>query len=548
MTAPGARSGRLIDRPALWILIHAALIVALASRLPADAWFVGDPGVKLIAARSALAHPARPFETELPPVPAEVAGDYLQPFFVPHGDHAHAFTSQLLPLLTAPFLALFGLRGAYVLPALGWLLTVPLTAQLARAMGARASPALLMLCGIAATPLVFYGLEFWEHAPALAAIVGSACLAFAPTPPSAGRAMAAGAISGLAILLRPEAAWCVVPLAIVLFLQHRSVRRIAAFGSGAVLALLPIAAYNVLHFGNLAGPHVAGNVAMLSQDWMVERVAFFWTWLGPTRTSTWSLWGGLVAAHLLARVDPGWGLAGALSRLVSEIAGFVAVILLLFEMGAGHEIRENLWRVFPLGVLALLPGVASTVPRHRLELLVAIPLLGVLLTAPNDGGGQWGPRYLLPIVPFLAILAIDALGALGPQRSRVVVLLGAIGVLAGLAASRSAWLELSGSKQAYAQLVHETAAELPDVSYVVTDVWWFGQMHAAILGPQQVLHVEPDRAPGALAHFGDRDVLLVRAADATTPVAVWTRGTCYIPRAQRAGTDGRLIYTRLSCR
>src|SRR6476661_6306442 len=94
------------------------LVLILAGNLRPDAFFAGDPGVKLIAARNALAHPSRPFEIPLP----IVAGSplpFVDPFFARHGDHAHAVTSELFPLLTAPLIALFGLRGAYLLPALG---------------------------------------------------------------------------------------------------------------------------------------------------------------------------------------------------------------------------------------------------------------------------------------------------------------------------------------------------------------------------------------------------------------------------------------------
>ena len=108
-----------------------------------------------------------------------------QPFYVPHDDHAHAFTSALFPALSAPFLSLFGLRGLYVLPAIGWLLIAPLTISLSRRLQTRASPTAIWIGMATLSPFVFYGLEFWEHAPAIAASLGAACLALR-TPTSSG--------------------------------------------------------------------------------------------------------------------------------------------------------------------------------------------------------------------------------------------------------------------------------------------------------------------------------------------------------------------------
>ena len=58
--------------------LTALALVWLAAGLPAGAFFSGDSGVKLIAALEAIAHPARPFETDLPRV-----GERATPFVDP---------------------------------------------------------------------------------------------------------------------------------------------------------------------------------------------------------------------------------------------------------------------------------------------------------------------------------------------------------------------------------------------------------------------------------------------------------------------------------
>ena len=92
-----------------------AALVLLARGLPSRSFFVGDPGVKLIAARNAIEHPTHPLDIDLPRIGTERV-DFLDPFFRVHGDHAHATTSELFPLIAAPLIAVFGMRGALVLP------------------------------------------------------------------------------------------------------------------------------------------------------------------------------------------------------------------------------------------------------------------------------------------------------------------------------------------------------------------------------------------------------------------------------------------------
>lgn len=540
---------RLAHSPVVWIALHAALIVVLAGGLPPDAWFSGDSGVKLIATRGVLAHPERPMAVDIPPALAGAAAEFPQPFLALHGDHLHPMTPPLLPILTAPFVALFGLHGLYVLPALGWLVSVPLTARLARAVGARASPAAVVLAGIVASPLLFYGLELWEHAPAVAAVLGAAVLVFSSRPAPA-RALAAGACAGLAALLRPEAIWWAVAIASAGSLHHRAIRWVVPFGAGAGLLLAPLVGYNLLHFGSFGGVHVGSNVTALGQGWLAERASFVSMWFLPTRTVTCVLAWMLAAAHAVAwlsrRSTSGRG--GPVGD-VAWLVGLLSILLLMSALAQGQEERANLWRVFPAGLLALLPGVTMTPARRLLWILALLPVAGVLLTTGVHGGGQWGPRYILPVVPFLLILAIDSLGALGARFERAIIWLGFAAVVISLVVGRTAYRDLRGSKRMYADLAHDTAAQLQGASYVVTDVWWLGQMHAAVIDPDRILYVEPGKGAALLGRLEGPDVLLVQASGQDTlPPDAWVRGTCYRAGPSMPHFDGRLVVTRLTCK
>src|SRR5262244_988514 len=76
------------------VFVFLAMVLVLLVGLRPDAFFAGDPGVKLIAARNALAHPFRPFEIPLPSVAGSPA-PFVEPFFARHGDHTHAVTSEI---------------------------------------------------------------------------------------------------------------------------------------------------------------------------------------------------------------------------------------------------------------------------------------------------------------------------------------------------------------------------------------------------------------------------------------------------------------------
>jgi hypothetical protein len=139
----------------------------------------------------------------------------------------------------------------------------------------------------------------------------------------------------------------------------------------------------------------------------------------------------------------------------------------------------SLWATFPFALLAFV-APAWAARTRPLWLLAGIPLVGVVLTAPNDGGAQWGPRYLLIIVPPLLLLALDAAVRLLARRGTARWLgaaVTAVAVVAGLATTRSAYRELRGSKRLHAELSRDVASL--HQRYVITDLWWLDQLAAA---------------------------------------------------------------------
>lgn len=466
--------------------------------------------MKLIAARNAIDHPARPLEIARPAIAGQPAA-YLDPFFQPHGDHAHATTSELFPLLSAPLIAAFGIRGAYVLPGLGFLLALLAIAWLGTTLDSRCSPVLVCAVGVVCTPLLFYGLEFWEHAPAVA-VAALATALVAGTPISHRRAFVAGLLFGVAILFRPEAVWYA---AVVVGLREGSVTgqppvrershssltatafTAAAVVAGVAAALSPMMLYWWFHARQVVGPHVTGNLASVPAGWTGSRIAIASTWFGSI-TARESLW-AVAPAVALAMAGP---------------------------VGAGWRGRGFLWRV------------------------TIVDILLVLVTAPNDGGGQWGPRYLLFAFIPLTLLIADALANLSGRRTPGLA--AAIGVMVlSLAAQRSAYKELRAAKTTYQRIVDFVERQSTPDGYVLTDLWWLDQVAAALYPKPTMLYVDDrSRAREALHLLSSaraRDVTIVRSEAESGPerIAEWLEQSGFAVAADEHVPDRGLTAYRL---
>lgn len=472
---------------AIWITAAAAVVAVLAAGLPPDGFFSGDSGVNLIAARAAIAHPSRPLEVDLPSIGGRPA-PYVDPMFAIHGDHLDPLQAPLFPILTAPLVALFGLRGVYVLPAVAFVLLIPLFEALRKRAMPDVSPHFMAAIALFANPIFFYAFEFWGHAPAIALCAGATVLSW-PDGGARWRIAAAGALMGVAMLLRPEAAWYLAGL----LAASRRARPMLLMIGGAAAVLAPAALGSYAHSGNLLGAHLASNLAPLGDHWMRGRLTRAAVWLLPGATE------GMM-----------W-----------------------------H--RDLFWAAWPLGLVLLVPRQLDTGDR-RLIAIAAVAAAGIILTATHDGGAQWGPRFLLITTPALLPLAAAAAWRLitrpGHTRALRWALVGVV-LAASVWSSRAAYVELRGAKRGYAALVAHLAALTPDGGIIVTDVWWLDQIAAPLHGRRVFLVASDDAEARMVA--GDLEAAGVRAfmlVDGDEPpgalAAAIEGGGCYT--TQPAGT------------
>ncbi len=476
--------------PILLLAILSTVVVILAAGLRPDSFFAGDPGVKLIAARAVLSNPSRPFNVPLPRIGADSV-PHVEPFFAVHGDHAHAVTSPIFPVLSAPFLAAFGLRGLYVLPAAGFLLAVVGCAAVATAGGMRRSGMLTGATAVLATPLLFYGLEFWEHMPAVA------CAALAVALFLNGRPFWSGLLLGCAALLRPEALWFgVAVLGASRWLPRPPDLKTCGLAIvGTLLAVGPYEIYVLIHFGTLVPPHLAANAGEMGRAWLSGRGALLSTWFGLARNG-------------------------------------------------------SFWSAAPVVVGAIVALGLTRRPKDHAFLwtLAVVDVLLTLLTAPNDGGSQWGARYLLFAYIPLTAIAADMVDQV--SRRRVATGIALVLAVAGcLWIQRSAYRQLRGTKATYGRVVDFMASETAESGHIVTDVWWLDQIAASAIGGRQVLYAPDGDTARAIVHrLSDATVpvvTVVRSASESPDTSAWNAGTCYFEERRDTISTRDLVLVQL---
>jgi hypothetical protein len=510
----------------LWCGLVAAIVV-LARGLPPDAFFVGDPGVKLIVARNSLAHPGRPLDMDLPKIGARAA-NFMDPFFRVEDGHAFAATPDLFPLLSAPLIALFGLRGAYILPAGGFLLFILATASLGIALDCERSPTMLILVAAIGTPALFYGLEFWEHSVALA--IGGIATALVVRELRATRLLASGMLFGITILLRPEAALYVFAVVLGTTISNRSfrLRAICAVLAGTAIAGAPLWAYSWYHSGLLFGAHVAANMSGSLHQWFSTRAINAHSWFGPRNLSFLSMCVCALTLGLASNFVP------TVYRRILQATAAVFTLGVAIGAAAGFFPLATVWCAAP--VVTLLSCAAISRPRNGrsfLGIVAAVTMLLVWLTAPNDGGGQWGPRYLLMAYIPLAILASDALEDAVAQFGRIGIVAATLLLLTSAFIQRHAYKELRSTKLAYERAVRFIDQRTTAGGYVITDLWWLDQVTAALYPTRTMLFVDSlGKASEAFTMLRDehaRPVYFVRSrSESLASSATWPFATGFV--------------------
>jgi hypothetical protein len=123
-------------------------------------------------------------------------------------------------------------------------------------------------------------------------------------------------------------------------------------------------------------------------------------------------------------------------------------------------------------------------------------------------------------------------------------------IAAGFVVSYQAWHELREDKFESQRLVRRTAAEAKGLSYVLTDVWWVGTYHAAVLDARRVVYVESPALAAPLIDAITPAELLVVTSASTSDVEsrAWSFGRCAVAIQPTVSPNDPVRLLRLSCR
>lgn len=329
-------------------------------------------------------------------------------------------TGALMPMLGA-----LGWLAAGSLGAL-WpsLVSVPLgalgAARLARHLGAPTGATAFWVVG-ASSPLTFYGLDHWEHAPAMAAAIWAVTLLL-ERPEGVWVAARVGLIAGLSVVLRRETAVMLGVLGLFTIADADDRRfwlgrpAFAVAGLGAAVGALAAADWldrRVLG-RTLSGKARAqlGEAAGLSVDGGADALR---TTISQY-TSTDAIYLQLGAATLAGAALAAWGW-----RDGDRVRAWVGSVLVLGGVAVRCLVAGS---GFVPGALAVVPIVAAAplLASGRARRLVAAALVAMAATLLLQDAGslaaQWGGRYLLVPAAVLAIAAAAGIEQLRAVRSR----------------------------------------------------------------------------------------------------------------------------------
>ena len=555
--------------------------------LPPDGFVTGDQGSKFLQARAFADNGALDPGIDVRARDIDPAYRYQEPKLKNRRGRLVSEFLWLLPLTTAPILALVGLRGLYVVPAMATLVIFVAAAALGRRLGEGRGTRTGWIA-VAATPVIVYGLELWEHAPAAACVmIAAVWLAPAAQPPSIRpefkstwrRSAAAGAAVALGTLFREEVVMALPALLIargVSAPRERMRDRVvtgAAAGVGAAAIFVAAVPVNLMIYGAPLPMHMtqdAWNVAISTPYLQVRRdvvvdllLPYGWTAVFVIAAAA-----GIAAASMRMGARRAGSLAGDGTLLV--IVHAAVIVMLIVGVAApiwrlAHGIRpHDAYRVTSVAhtwpfALALLywPWTRADDGGAMARYLLAAALLlfaGAALVIPTSGGSQWSPRFLLAVAPLLAVVA--AAIAVAPTRGRPAIAWMARAVIVGsILMQVTGVLYVQRTKARHARITHALAERTTANEVVVSDVFWVPQIAATLAPERRVLFAWTPAdvasiAALAAAHGMDR-LALVTAPESTgydPPDMLPEVGSCRFTRRERVslGELGLMLH-RYAC-
>jgi hypothetical protein len=393
-----------------------------------DAVYSGDIGVKFVQARALATNRFSSLGLPYPGGFLDPSFEFFpmrSPFILDVGGTPQAIFSPAAAVMQSGLVALAGIRGLIVGSVLSGLVILLAATRLA-VPSQRLAVAIALGIG---SPLWFYAVTGWEHAPAVALSTAAFALAFAG--PRSVSYMAAGVLAGCGATLRDEAVLLIPGLLILIALKSRSVRHTALAVLGAALPLALSVYVDVAWFGRPAAAHLRhavhilenaadiptaapGSLPTLTPFTLAERYqTVIQYWLLGYGADPWIIGfvASLAGALLVRRTRWRWR---SIPLLVWLLGIAVLGLADAWEVITAPKWLAGLHRVAPYLVFAVLPAPAPQGDRllHRtIVLTTAIYVLAAFAGVDTTGGKSLGPRLLLPLLPLLAVISVARIHA-----------------------------------------------------------------------------------------------------------------------------------------
>jgi len=484
--------------------------------LPQGSFFSSDEGLKFIQLQNLIRkglgdftidYPGRALDPDLSYVPINNPPPLIR------DGKIFAVYPVFFPLLAAPLYRLFHDAGLYLIPLLSGLLTLVVSAYIARLTGGKGFSSILLL-GLC-TPLLFYSLLFWDHT--LGTLLSTLALLLVTKnleQPRQFFLLLGGMVMGLAIWVRSELYMLglVMPVAYSL-MSSRRLRYVASLCLGTLIALVPLWLFQFFTYGNFIGPHI-GHLASLGEELPVttNRLAIvYYTLLEGNSNLV------LSCLFIMAFVASTLIVRSPRLRTNAILVGIIFASLVLASLP--NILQANAAR--PLG------GLISTTPflafsfaalarsslgqKSRFLLALSLGYIAlVCLITPVDPGLQWGPRFLLPILPPLTILALNNFHVLASAQARLsskgllkVSFLSIVVVSLLLQVSSLRTMHIRKTRDL--RLIEDTAQI--SSPYIVSDEYGYAQYVAPLFYERQFFYVRDQEAYQRLAEaFLENDI------------------------------------------
>ncbi len=340
--------------PFIVLLIAICFLVALLVTIRTDVFFSGDAGLKYLMVKQ-ISRGGNYYSLNLEN-PSWVREIWLKgyypfkaPFIYDTPEGKIVAFPPAFQWLNAAFYKWFGYSGIYIIPAASliglwtWFLIVM------HRLGVKPliiSTGLILLA--LGSPLTVYGAVYWEHTFSILLMFGAVVFLVTPRP-SYINAVISGLLSGMAVWFRPEMlVLCLLFIALILFNNFRKKNNVHfVFILSMLAGIAAFFIFNSRVYGNSLGAH---SLQLANKGGIIE-------YIGQNF---------IVLTHVNAR-----------------LVIFFPAIILLYAF-AFYILFKKIFA--PAGIL-------------QLTVIVILFSLITPFLLPNAGGKQWGPRYLLPLVP-----------------------------------------------------------------------------------------------------------------------------------------------------